>query len=65
MELEKGTKERGFIVSWAPQEEVLSHPAIGGFLTRGGWNSTLEGIVDGVPMICWPKIADQRLIVGV
>ncbi|KAL2938840.1 7-deoxyloganetic acid glucosyltransferase [Bienertia sinuspersici] len=55
-----GTKERGCIVSWAPQEEVLAHEAIGGFLTHSGWNSTLESIVEGVPMICWPCLADQQ-----
>lgn len=59
-ELEEGTKERGCMVSWAPQEEVLAHDAIGGFLTHSGWNSTLESIVAGLPMICWPQFADQQ-----
>ncbi|XP_050211940.2 7-deoxyloganetic acid glucosyl transferase-like [Mercurialis annua] len=55
------TSENGYIVKWAPQEEVLGHKSIGGFLTHSGWNSTLESIVAGVPMICWPYYADQQV----
>ncbi|OVA07951.1 UDP-glucuronosyl/UDP-glucosyltransferase [Macleaya cordata] len=54
------TKERGMLASWCPQEEVLNHPSIGGFLTHSGWNSTLESVCGGVPMICWPFFAEQQ-----
>jgi hypothetical protein len=46
-ELQESTKERGFLVDWAHK--------------KNGWNSTLEGIVAGVPMVCWPTIADQQI----
>ncbi|KAL3825890.1 hypothetical protein ACJIZ3_021919 [Penstemon smallii] len=52
-------KDRGMIVSWCNQNAVLSNSGIGGFLTHCGWNSILESIWCGVPMICYPFFADQ------
>ncbi|GAY68574.1 hypothetical protein CUMW_265210 [Citrus unshiu] len=39
----------------------LAHPAVGGFWTHSGWNSTLESICEGVPMICQPFLSDQMV----
>ncbi|KAA8528293.1 hypothetical protein F0562_035648 [Nyssa sinensis] len=54
------TEGRGLLASWCPQEQVLGHPSIGGFLTHSGWNSTIESICGSVPMICWPFFAEQQ-----
>ncbi|CAA7014965.1 unnamed protein product [Microthlaspi erraticum] len=52
---------RGYIVKWAPQKEVLAHQAVGGFWSHCGWNSTLESLGEGVPMICRPFSTDQKV----
>ncbi|KAF8400372.1 hypothetical protein HHK36_013670 [Tetracentron sinense] len=55
------TKGRGNVVSWAPQLRVLAHPAVGVFVTHCGWNSVVESVMGGVPMICRPILGDHRL----
>ncbi|KVH40371.1 7-deoxyloganetin glucosyltransferase-like [Cynara cardunculus var. scolymus] len=54
------TSSRGLLASWCPQEDVLNHESIRGYLTHSGWNSTIESISSGVPMICWPFFSDQQ-----
>ncbi|XVE96566.1 hypothetical protein REPUB_Repub02eG0233700 [Reevesia pubescens] len=59
-EFEEWTKGRGLLIQgWAPQLSILSHSATGGLLTHCGWNSVLEGVCAGLPMITWPFLADQ------
>ncbi|XP_058193561.1 UDP-glycosyltransferase 89A2-like [Rhododendron vialii] len=57
---EDRVSERGMVVKgWAPQVSILSHQAVGGFLSHCGWNSLLEGVVAGVLILAWPMEADQ------
>uniref|UniRef100_A0ACD5WSZ8 Uncharacterized protein n=1 Tax=Avena sativa TaxID=4498 RepID=A0ACD5WSZ8_AVESA len=55
------TADRGLVVtaSWVPQMDVLRHSSTGAFITHCGWNSTLEAVVTGMPMVCWPLEAEQ------
>ncbi|CAM6085340.1 unnamed protein product [Calypogeia fissa] len=56
------TKGQGIIVTdWAPQVRILAHSATGGFLSHCGWNSTLESLCSGVPIISWPLSAEQPM----
>jgi hydroquinone glucosyltransferase len=55
------TKEVGLVVpSWAPQVRVLGHRATSAMVTHCGWNSVLESVMHGVPLIAWPLYAEQR-----
>jgi len=55
------TKGRGLVwPRWAPQKEILAHAAVGGFVTHCGWNSVLESLWFGVPMLPWPWAAEQH-----
>ncbi|XP_006369756.2 UDP-glucosyl transferase 73B2 [Populus trichocarpa] len=57
---EKRMESKGLIIrGWAPQVVILDHEAIGGFVTHCGWNSTIEGIAAGKPMVTWPVSAEQ------
>ncbi|KAJ4850900.1 hypothetical protein Tsubulata_035646 [Turnera subulata] len=59
---EERVKERGIVVrEWVNQREILMHPSVQGFLSHCGWNSAMESICAGVPILAWPMMAEQHL----
>ncbi|KAJ8435146.1 hypothetical protein Cgig2_018974 [Carnegiea gigantea] len=54
-------RQSGLLVRWSPQLEVLANEAIGCFFTHCGWNSTVEALALGVPMIGMPQWTDQPM----
>lgn len=51
--------DNGRVVQWSPQEQVLAHPSVACFVTHCGWNSTMESLTSGMPVIAFPQWGDQ------
>ncbi|GAB2219820.1 hypothetical protein Droror1_Dr00007457 [Drosera rotundifolia] len=50
---------KGKIVHYSPQEQVLAHPAVACFVTHCGWNSMMESLTSGMPVVAFPQWGDQ------
>ncbi|KAJ9175158.1 hypothetical protein P3X46_013737 [Hevea brasiliensis] len=60
-DFKEAIREKRLHCEMGTKKEVLAHPTIGGFWSHYGWNSTLESICEGVPMICQPCFGDQKV----
>ncbi|OQV25989.1 putative UDP-glycosyltransferase 73C1 [Hypsibius exemplaris] len=59
-QFEDDENSRCLILDWSPQKLILQHPATAVFISHCGWNSAIEGLATGVPVVAWPMSADQR-----
>ncbi|KAJ9705135.1 hypothetical protein PVL29_003267 [Vitis rotundifolia] len=51
--------DKGKVVQWSPQEQVLAHPSVACFVTHCGWNSSMEALSSGMPVVAFPQWGDQ------
>jgi cis-zeatin O-glucosyltransferase len=59
-EFTRATEGTGLVITgWAPQLEILAHAATAAFMSHCGWNSTLESLSHGKPVLAWPMHSDQ------